>query len=196
MKTQVFGNLLRDVFLERKDIGDFAIVLLAPQLRTFLSLDQLGLHNQGIAALENTARHNCTHIQFSPNLLQVFVVPLVLKCSIACRPAQAVKLGPIIDQAYGDSIAKVFGVGIATGVDEGQHGERIDAFAGVKVGGRKPHQDSHGHTKNPGDYWPSLPPWRESRDYQSSANRSRLTRFGVAPQSLEISLNIGCMLIS
>src|SRR5215831_18525734 len=55
-KPQLLSDLARNLFLHVKDVGEFAVVMLAPQLRLPLSIDQLNRNDQTVTRLPYATR--------------------------------------------------------------------------------------------------------------------------------------------
>ena len=56
LQPQLLGNLFRDLFLNREQIRELAIVLLPPNLAVLLGVDQLHVDRKSIAMLGDRAR--------------------------------------------------------------------------------------------------------------------------------------------
>ena len=68
------------------------------------------------------------HIQIATGSLRIDGAALETKYGALRHHAEFWDGGEDIDEARGDAVAEVFVLGVATGVVEGQDGERVDGF--------------------------------------------------------------------
>src|SRR5207244_3862854 len=108
--------LARDLFLEREDIGDLAVITLAPKLLSLDHVDQFRGGHERLAALDHTAGQHHAHIQLAPDRLRVHIRRLIAEHGTARGYAKLRDGREAVDDAFGDAVAEIFAVGIAAGV--------------------------------------------------------------------------------
>ncbi len=120
-QAQLAGNLPGYFLLDCQDVQDFAVILLAPELRARRRIDQIYLNVQGVAQLSHPSHHHRTDIEITTNLLRINLFPLVTESRAAPGDPQPLKLREAVDQALADAIRNVLRVRIGAGIGEGQH---------------------------------------------------------------------------
>src|SRR5262249_4612874 len=84
LQPQFFRDLLRDVFLNRKDVRGFSSILVAPQLPAVVYVHQLGADQKHVTALKNTARQYSPDSELRPDVL-CFIAPALVSKYRASR---------------------------------------------------------------------------------------------------------------
>ena len=120
LQTQVFKDVARDFFLNEKNVSEPAIVMLAPNLRDTIEVNQVSLDADGVAMTMDAAGDDCAHIQFLAHLARINVAAFVANHHAARNHAQFWKFGQAVDQAFGNLVVKVFRICIRTVVDKRQ----------------------------------------------------------------------------
>src|SRR5438105_2922691 len=82
---------------------------LPPELRVGADVNELGLHDEGVAAPAQMSGKNGRHIEIAAHLRRIGGLSLVVKDGGAGDDAQPVQPGKGIDDALGDAVAEVFG---------------------------------------------------------------------------------------
>ena len=98
----------------------------APNLAVVAGIHQLNADREALAALRHPAGHDGADAEPTGRLRDVSFLALEPKDGIARFHLHLRQLREVVDEAFGDAVAQVFRVRIAAGVDERQHGERID----------------------------------------------------------------------
>src|SRR6266849_5427721 len=105
--------------------------MLAPHLRHISRVNQVHLYAQRIAAPVDSACEHRSNVQLTGDLARISFMALVVEHNTARHDTEFWQLRKIVDQAFGDFVAEVFGVGIRGFVDERENGYRFDYAAGA-----------------------------------------------------------------
>jgi hypothetical protein len=113
---------LSDLVLQRKDVGEIAVVALGPDVLASLGLDQLRSDADAIAGLAYAAFEHIAHTELAPNLLHIDRAALVSEAGVARDDEQRGIAGQRGDDVLGDPVGHELLLGIPTHVGKGQHG--------------------------------------------------------------------------
>ena len=119
---------LRDLVLDREDVGHLAIVALRPQVAAVGDGDQLRGHAQAIARLPHAALQNVRDAQRIANTADVFILALESEGRGPRRHLQPRQFRQCVDDLLGEPVAEVLVVLVAAHVGEGQHSDRGSLF--------------------------------------------------------------------
>ena len=134
LEPQRLGDLLRDVVLDRDDVLEGAIVLLAPELRAAVHVDELGLNVQVTVTLDHAPREDGADVELPADGLRIFVGVPVAERRAARLHLELRQGREPVDQRLRDAVAEIVDVGIVPRVLEREHRERRD---GALLGGRR-----------------------------------------------------------
>ena len=126
-RAQLRGDLLRQLLLQRDHVGDFAVVLIAPDLRPFLRVGESRAYHHAVAALRQLTGDDAAHLELAADGDRIDVA-LVAKHRAARHHVQLRQLREAVDHAVADAVAEVLDVRIVRDVDERQHGHGVDAI--------------------------------------------------------------------
>jgi len=115
---------VRDFVLHGQNVGELAVVLVAPQVVIVAGVDELGADDELIAVLHDASRDHAFYLQVVRHHLRIDVATLVVEDRRTRHHRQIGNLREAIDEALGETVAEVFAVGIIAGIDEGQHCNR------------------------------------------------------------------------
>lgn len=132
-QSQLIRNFRGDFLLHDLNVCELAIVLSPPELRYFFCIHQFRLDVQTVAPLNDFPHEYRTDVEILSCLLGVYLLSLVAKCHTARHYSQVGQLSKAIDQALGNAVAEVLGVGIAAHVCKWQDSDRIDLLTAPKV---------------------------------------------------------------
>src|SRR5712664_512327 len=76
-QAQLVGDLTGDIFLYGQDVGELAVVLLAPQFGAVPDVHQVHADGQGFAALRDSPRQNRADIEVASNFLRVNIAAFI-----------------------------------------------------------------------------------------------------------------------
>src|SRR6266498_4203660 len=108
LHAQAVGYLPGDLFLEREDIGDLAVVPLAPKLRSLGYIGQFRADHQSLAPLDDSAGKHDAYIQLAPDRLRVHLFSFVTKDGAARSDAKLRNVRQAVEDALGDPVAEIF----------------------------------------------------------------------------------------
>ena len=114
---------LGDLVLHREDVGEIAVELVRPEMRSTCRLDQLGGDAHPRAGLAHAALEQIRGAELLPDGAQVFVLPLEGERRGAADHPQAVHLRQRVEDLLGDAVGEVFLLLVGAEVDEGEHGD-------------------------------------------------------------------------
>src|SRR5262249_17978774 len=123
---QVFGNLPRDLVFKLEDVAAFSMVLFGPQQRAVRDVNQLGLDHEIFPALQQATNEDRADVEVESDLQRVNVAALVTEDRRAGHHTQSGQARERVDDAFGDTVAQVFGGRIVAGVDQRQDRDRIN----------------------------------------------------------------------
>jgi hypothetical protein len=141
---------MSDVVLHSESVHQLAVVLFAPQGGVVLHLDEFGAHGKVVGTLRHAAGQHGTDAEFAAYRARVGLLAFVTKDCATRHYLEVGQLRETADQALGNAVAQVVAIRGGAGVDEGEHGQRVDAGGGmiapVEEDGRgcEDCQDSHG----------------------------------------------------
>src|SRR5262249_22462215 len=118
------------LFLNREDVGAFAIVLARPGHVTGANVDEPRRDHQLLTRLSNAAFDDVPHVQFAANVLEVSVFSLEPEGRRASSDAQIGNARQRRDQLFSESVAKVIAVVVGAEIQKRQYGDgwlRVDA---------------------------------------------------------------------
>jgi hypothetical protein len=103
LRTDAFGlqqlglncgnNLLGDLVLERKNVGQIAVVVVSPQVLAGRAVDQLGGDAHAAAVLADAPLKDVTHPEFAPDLAYVDRLAFIDERRIARDHKKPAQLG-------------------------------------------------------------------------------------------------------
>ncbi len=110
------------------DVGEFAAITRAPDLRPVGGVDKFGAYPQFVAALGDPANQHRGYLQGFAHLLGIVFFSFELEYRASCHDLHVGKLRQRTDQALGQPVAEIFVVRIVGSVDEGKDCDRADSF--------------------------------------------------------------------
>jgi hypothetical protein len=134
---------LRDLVLDGEDIGQRAIVALRPDMAAGGDRIELGGDSHAIARLADAALHDIAHAEFAADLGEMDGAVLVDERGVAGDHVDPAQPRQRRDDVLADAVGKVFLLGLAAHVDEGQDGDaqaverRRMAGCRARCGGRR-----------------------------------------------------------
>lgn len=90
-----------DIVLDGQDIGELAVVLIAPEIMICVGVDEFGADDELIAALHDASGDHAIDFQIAGDGLRIEIMPLVAKDGGAGHNGQMRNLGKLVDQAFG-----------------------------------------------------------------------------------------------
>src|SRR5438132_6397190 len=127
-QPQLLRDVARDLFLDREDVGELAVVLFAPELSAVADVDQLRLNRQAIGELCYASGNDRLDLQLISDVLRVRIFPLEAEHRAARHHLELWKLRHAVDDAFRDAVAQVVALRIIGCVHERQHGQRVDRW--------------------------------------------------------------------
>ena len=132
LDPQSRDDFARNVLFHGEDVGEFPRVFLAPQLAIGSRIHEFGLDVQRVVALQDGSREQHSHTQLAHRALQIDFRAFVSEGCAARHDAQSRNCRKIVDQALGDTVAKVIDICVVSRIDEREHRDRhlqcIDAL--------------------------------------------------------------------
>ena len=98
------------------------MVLLAPELRILVYIDQFRLNINGVPTLHHPPSEHGFHAQLMANLLWIDLLTFVAKDRAARYDSESPELRKGVDKAFGNSVGKIIAICIAARIDKRQHG--------------------------------------------------------------------------
>ena len=137
VQVQAFGDLPGYAGFESRSVAGGHMVTVAPKLPA-VGVDEFGGEGEPLSAEGEAAAQNGAGVQFAADGAGIRAFGFVAEGAFARDDAEAGRAGEIIDDAVGDAVAEVLGVGVRAVVGERQDGEDADAgrFRGGLAGGR------------------------------------------------------------
>ena len=77
LQAQILKDVAGDLFLDQKNIGEPAVIMLTPDLRNTIKVNQVGLNADGVAVTMHAAGDNGAHIQFLADFAWINVAAFV-----------------------------------------------------------------------------------------------------------------------
>ncbi len=130
-------HVLRDLVLERKDIGEFAFEALRPEMIGAERVDQLHIDADLLAGFLHAALQDVPDIEIARDIGKVGSLALVGKGLVAGDDEQRRDLGEIGGEILGDAVGEILLLGIAADVVEGQDHQRTASNGGGPDRGRR-----------------------------------------------------------
>ena len=127
LQTQVFKDVARDFFLDQKNVSQAAIVMLAPDLRDTVQVNQVRLNADGVAVTMHATGDDGAHIQFLAHLARINVAAFVVNHHAARNHSQFRKFRQTVDQTFGNLVVKIFSIRIRESSTKGS--TAIDSIA-------------------------------------------------------------------
>src|SRR6516164_9878664 len=118
------GNALGDLVLEGKDIGQFAIVAIRPQVVTSRRLDQLCGDAETIGGPPHAAFEHVAHAELATDFAYVHSRTLVSKGGAARDHKKCMVVRQVGDDVLGDTLREILLFGLAAHIGKGQHRDR------------------------------------------------------------------------
>jgi hypothetical protein len=112
----------RDLLVDRKDVGELALVALRPEMTTIGHVDQLDGHAYSIARLQDAALEHLAHVEQLADFANVPCRILELKARRSGDDSKSGNLSQAVDELLGQSITEVLILRVPAHVDYGQHG--------------------------------------------------------------------------
>jgi len=69
-QAELCGDGLRNLFLYGEEVTGAALVLVAPNLRLLVCVNQLGSDDDGVLSLKHSPHQHCAHLQLARRLLR------------------------------------------------------------------------------------------------------------------------------
>src|SRR3546814_487330 len=124
LERQRRDDLLRDLVLDREDVGQLAVVPLGPEMAARLAVDQLRGDADAGASLAHAAFQHVAHAELAADVLNVDGAPPVDEGGVAGDDEQARDLRQIGDNVLGDAVAEIGLLGITAHIVERQNDDR------------------------------------------------------------------------
>ena len=124
LHLQLLDDRVRDLVLDREDVGQVAVEAVGPDVPAVLAADQLPGDPHPRAGLADAALQHEAHAELLAHLLHVDGLALVRERGVAGDDEQPRDLREVGDDVLGDAVAEVFLLGVAAHVVERQHDDR------------------------------------------------------------------------
>ena len=121
LRAQLTGESRDDFVLHVEEFGQGLVEALGPEVTTGRSVDKLRIDTHPIAATLHGAFEHIPHAEFKADLLQIDMLSLVGEGRVATNSQRTAHARQVGGQAFGHAIDKVFQLGIAAYVREGQN---------------------------------------------------------------------------
>ena len=103
---------------------------------TVFGVDKLCLNDQKIAALKHSAGQRRAYSKLLADPLRIDILSFVTEDCATSHHSQLGKLRKTVDDAFGDPVREVLGLGISACIDQWQDSQRVDRFAGSRTARR------------------------------------------------------------
>ena len=124
---------LRDLVLDFKDVGHFAVIAFSPEIVPLSHVNKLHADADAVTRLAHAAFENARYAEGFTNLSHVLLHAFKYKCGCPCSYAQIFQVRQRVDDFFGQAIAEVFVLLVRAHVEKRQHGDGrriVDAHRG------------------------------------------------------------------
>src|SRR5262249_19034048 len=129
-QLQRVGYLARNLLLHGQQVGERALIPLAPELRAGGGVHQLNVDDQPIAQALSAAGDHRPHLERLAHLTRINFAPFVSEDNAARHhSAQRGQSRQTADQILGDTVRQVFHLWVGAHIGKGQHRDRINRSA-------------------------------------------------------------------
>ena len=117
-------DLSRELVLNVKDVGQLAVESICPDMSAGERIDQLRRHPDAVSRLSHAALEHIADAEIARDLGNEHRLVLVGEGRVASDHVQLGQFRQVGDDVFGDSVGKIFLLGVAAHVLERQHGDR------------------------------------------------------------------------
>ena len=117
-----------DLLLHGENVRELPAVFLSPEVRVVPRVDELRSDGESVSPWNDPAGQHRPDAELLADGPRAHVLSLVVKGRPAGDDLDPWDLRHAVDQALGDAVAQILRVGIASRIDERQHGQRVDRF--------------------------------------------------------------------